>query len=289
MTIDALLNILLAVVVPLLMAALGGILAAKTLPSEVGKLNPEKWLWIASFIFIFLVSVVLGFVQQVRSTAQEKQTETKAHEKELRDSGEIKYMQGQLDSIGKIMSNLSSGSDPKQTAAILKGILPILAATAPDVSLQVLYQNGNLEGKTISIPFRTIRTGPGAPAGYKPEQQFTLSGLSVRNDGTRSSDPLAVSLCFSVEVIPGSVSWAKRATNDASDAEFPYCVPMEQRKENSIVVKSRGGIWDIPAFFGTAEDWNAYQITAQVRITAGGPRPLASTFTINPSQFKLEW
>lgn len=123
MTLDALLSILLAVVVPGLMALIGGVLAARALPSEPGKKNPEMWYWVGGFVFLFLISLVLAFVQQVRNTAQQQAANQKATQAELRSTGEIKYMQGQLDSINKVLSTLSSNSNPQQTIGILKSLM----------------------------------------------------------------------------------------------------------------------------------------------------------------------
>lgn len=124
MTLDALLNILLAVVVPGLMALIGGVLAARALPREIGKKNPEMWYWISGFVFLFLVSIVLAFVREVRSTAQQRAADQKAAQAELRSTGDIKYMQGQLDSINKVLSTLSSNSNPQQAIGILKSLIP---------------------------------------------------------------------------------------------------------------------------------------------------------------------
>jgi len=122
-TLDALLNILLAVVVPGLMALIGGALAARALPTEPGKKNSEMWYWICGFVFLFLVSVVLAFVQQVRSSTQQQLAEEKTAQAELKSTGDIKYMQGQLDTTNKILGIVAANSDPKQTASLLQGLL----------------------------------------------------------------------------------------------------------------------------------------------------------------------
>jgi hypothetical protein len=107
------LNILLAVVVHGLMAVIGGILAAKALPTEPGKKNRETWYWISGFVFRFLVSVGLAFVQQIRSTKQQITTDEKATQAELKSNGEIKYMQGQLDTMNRVLGTVAANSDPK--------------------------------------------------------------------------------------------------------------------------------------------------------------------------------
>jgi hypothetical protein len=122
MALDALLNILIAVVVPGLMAVIGGILAAKALPTEPGKKNREMWYWISGFVVLFLVSVLLAFVQQIRSTTQQLAAEQKAAQAELKSGGDIKYMQGQLDTMNRVLATVAANSDPKTMARLLRGV-----------------------------------------------------------------------------------------------------------------------------------------------------------------------
>jgi hypothetical protein len=77
-------------------------------------------------VLLFLIGVVLSFIQQVRMSTQEQQAEVKAHEKEIRDQGDIKYTQGQLDSINKMLANVisSHASDSQDlTKDLLRGIM----------------------------------------------------------------------------------------------------------------------------------------------------------------------
>jgi hypothetical protein len=121
MTVDALLNIFLSVCVPGLMALIGGILAARALPSKDDKRNPELYLWASGFLLLFVVSLILAFIQQVRITTQQAESVKEVHEKELKSNGDIKYMQGELDSIGNVLK-VSGQGDPATVASILKSI-----------------------------------------------------------------------------------------------------------------------------------------------------------------------
>jgi hypothetical protein len=103
------------------MALIGGILAARALPSKDDKRNPELYFWASGFLVLFIVSLVLAFCQQVRITAQQAVSVKDAHEKELNSEGNIKYMQGELDSIGKVLT-VSGQGDPATVASILKSI-----------------------------------------------------------------------------------------------------------------------------------------------------------------------
>jgi hypothetical protein len=119
MTTDTLLNMAINVILPFLMALGGGILAAKALTSET-----EKRMWIFGFILIFLLCVGLSFVQQVRDTTAKESARAQSQQRDLQSSGEIKYMQGELDSINRVLGTLSSNSNPNQVAAVLKSLMP---------------------------------------------------------------------------------------------------------------------------------------------------------------------
>jgi hypothetical protein len=131
-TLDAVLNIILAVVVPGAMALMGGILAARALQAEPGKKNPEMWYWISGFVFLFVLSIILVFVQQIRLTNKETAAEERAHQSELHSNGEIKYMQGQLETTNRVLGTLATNSDPKQTALLFKALLSATSTPKKD-------------------------------------------------------------------------------------------------------------------------------------------------------------
>jgi hypothetical protein len=157
MTTDALLNIVLSVGVPGLMALLGGVLAARTLPYEAGKRNPEIKIWSSGFVFLFVISVVLAFVQQTRNTTQQQLAAQIAHDKDLIGTGNIRYMQGQLDSINKVLGSLSSQSDPRQIVGILKSmsapLVPTPSAAPQGVEAPAIQRmsNGQLRERVIQF------------------------------------------------------------------------------------------------------------------------------------------
>lgn len=141
MTLDALLAILLNVAIPSLMAVAGGILAIRTYRDAKG---PERWAWVSVFVFLFIVAVVLGFVQQVRLTSQQKDSDEKTAAAELRSSGEIKFMQGQLDSINKVLTAVVSRPGD---AGLAKDLLKALASQASEAS-----KSGNMVSVLLTPP-----------------------------------------------------------------------------------------------------------------------------------------
>jgi hypothetical protein len=131
-TFDSMLEIALAVGIPGLMALIGGALAARALPTEPGKKNLEMWYWISGFMFLFLFSIILAFVQQIRATAKERATEQKTQQVELRSRGEVKYMEGQLDTMNRVLGTLATNSDPKQNALLFKALLSASSTSKRD-------------------------------------------------------------------------------------------------------------------------------------------------------------
>ena len=122
MNVDSLLAFLLTIAIPFLLAAAGGALATRTLPTETKK--GELIGWISAFAGLLVVGVILGVWQQVRITSQQKIDHDLAEADRLRSEGNNKYTQGQLDSINKTLASVinSSGSQGL-TGDLLKGLL----------------------------------------------------------------------------------------------------------------------------------------------------------------------
>lgn len=135
MTTDALLALLLNIVIPTLLAVAGGILAIRTFKDAK---STERWAWIGVFLFLFLVAVILGFIQQVRQTSEQKEADEKANAAELRNEGNIKYMQGQLDSINKVLTTVvSQGGDSGLGKALLKALAAQASAASSHKSISI--------------------------------------------------------------------------------------------------------------------------------------------------------
>jgi hypothetical protein len=131
MTADSLINFFLTVAIPILLAVAGGVLAIRTLPAETN--HRERFGWIAVFFFLGIVGLVLGFIQQVRTTAQEKTLATANHERDVRQEGEVRYTQGELDSINKVLGQVVlAGTSGTQNIAktLLEGAVAASSRTS---------------------------------------------------------------------------------------------------------------------------------------------------------------
>jgi len=89
-------------------------------------LNPPsektKWGYRGAFILMGVVFVGLGVWQFDRTEKESKRLATEHQQEQLRNEGNIKYMQGQLDSVNKLLAGLTANSDPKQIATLLAGM-----------------------------------------------------------------------------------------------------------------------------------------------------------------------
>jgi hypothetical protein len=132
MTTDALLVILLNVAIPSVLAILGGILAARSLPAE--RIRYERWLWTSGFLGLALLAVVLAVIQQVRLTTYRVETDRKANETEGRLRADSKFTQGQLDTMTKVLTTLASTTTKPQDGNMTAAMLKALAATGRSLS-----------------------------------------------------------------------------------------------------------------------------------------------------------
>jgi hypothetical protein len=142
---DGLLALLLNIVIPLFMAVAGGILAIRAW--KEAKL-PERITWITVFLGLFLLAVILGFIQQVRATNQQDAADKKAAATELRMTSDTKYTQGQLDSINKVLTAVISKSGD---AGLTKGVLEALLQASQKANSSQPYTNSQLKAATIDL------------------------------------------------------------------------------------------------------------------------------------------
>lgn len=135
MTTDALLALLLNIIIPSLLAVAGGVLAIRTFRDAK---SAERWAWIGVFLFLFVIAVVLGFIQQIRQTSQQEEVDEKTAAAELRNEGNVKYMQGQLDSINKVLTTVvSQGGDSGLAKTLLKALAAQASAASSHKSISI--------------------------------------------------------------------------------------------------------------------------------------------------------
>ena len=82
----------------------------------------RRYRWI--FGCLGVAFMILSIFQFVRSDGAAKRAEQERHAAELRNEGNFKYQQGQLDTTNKILAEMAKNSDPKQIATALANALP---------------------------------------------------------------------------------------------------------------------------------------------------------------------
>jgi hypothetical protein len=83
--------------------------------------DKTKWWYRAAFIVMGIAFVGLGVWQFDRTDKETKRLAADHQQEQLRNEGDIKYMQGQLDTQNKLLAGVVANSDPKQLAALLRG------------------------------------------------------------------------------------------------------------------------------------------------------------------------
>jgi len=172
MTPDALLAILLNVCIPCLLAVCGGVLAVRALPVSKAR---ERFVWIAVFVGIAVLGIVLAFFQQVRITMQQQMEDRRTAARELQTQSASTYTQGQLDSINKILSVFvanSSGS-PLGDRKVLEALLSA-SASAKEHAQSSSAQN------QASAPLRErLLTFSAELSSCLGEQSWLLPGITA--------------------------------------------------------------------------------------------------------------
>jgi hypothetical protein len=85
--------------------------------------SQAKW-YRGSFIILGLVFIGLNIWQFERAAVETQRLADKHQEEQIRNEGNIKFVQGQLDTMTKALSGLSANSSPQQILSVLKQIRP---------------------------------------------------------------------------------------------------------------------------------------------------------------------
>src|SRR3989442_1781022 len=84
----------------------------------------KKWWYRSIFIVLGISFIGLSVWQFDRLEKKETLAMERHQNEQIRNEGNLKYMQGQLDTINKVLGTLSNTSGLQQTVAILKSLLP---------------------------------------------------------------------------------------------------------------------------------------------------------------------
>lgn len=90
----------------------------------------KKWAFRGAFIILGAIFIAASLWQSDRADRETKQANADHVAEQLRNEGNIKYLQGQLDSQNALLKTLAANSTPKQWAAALKAI-PSVASPVP--------------------------------------------------------------------------------------------------------------------------------------------------------------
>jgi hypothetical protein len=83
--------------------------------------DKNKWFYRGIFILMGIAFVGLSVWQFDRTDKENKRLAAAHQQEQVRNEGNIKYMEGQLDTQSKLLGMVVANSDPKQLAALLRG------------------------------------------------------------------------------------------------------------------------------------------------------------------------
>jgi hypothetical protein len=81
-----------------------------------------KWLYRIAFGTLGLAFIILSIWQTNRNTQSQQRQQDQHTQEQIRNEGNLKYVQGQLDTTNQLLARLTANSDPKQVAALLTGM-----------------------------------------------------------------------------------------------------------------------------------------------------------------------
>ena len=82
-----------------------------------------KWWYRGIFAVLGITFIGLSILQFDRADKENKRQAQEHLQEQVRNEGNLKYMQGQLDSINKVLGTLSSNANSSQTAAIFRSLI----------------------------------------------------------------------------------------------------------------------------------------------------------------------
>jgi len=150
-------------------------------PTEEHK--QRKWVYRGLFVFLGLAFIALNGWQFVRNDQAEQRRQDDHTQEQIRNEGDLKYMQGQLDSMNKVLGNLSANSDPRQVVSALRSVLLTAQNERP-----ALQKMSNKKLRDVVIAFANQLRGLNARYGRQEEAssaQWMQDGSNIRHGATQ--------------------------------------------------------------------------------------------------------
>jgi hypothetical protein len=214
-------DIVLAILVPLVASALGWVGVEMSLTPQEGLTHRTRRNYRIAMLLLVLAAVVLSIWQTTRNIGQQNQEKEASQKREGELSNKVSEQGGKLDAIAHfeqqflafVSASRSAGTPDAASKAYEAMALTVLrmaqpAASQPDAHLVILYQDGELNGRTISIP---------APSNVSPIA-IQLSEFRFKNNGGHVTAGVSARLYLSKTVSSTSI-WQPTLSDDP---DFPF-------------------------------------------------------------------
>ncbi len=118
----------------------------------------------------------LSYMQSDRADRAAREMARQHQEEQIRTEGEVKYTQGQLDSVSKVLGILASNSDPKQVAIALRSVVPVVVQPHNVETRFSRFSNSQLRDMAIRLAQQIRAVGQNA---LQSEMNGTAKGNSL--------------------------------------------------------------------------------------------------------------
>lgn len=140
--------------------------------------NPKtKWWYRGAFIIMGLSFIALSTWQFDRADKENKRLSYERQQEQVRSEGNTKYMQGQLDSMSKMLGTLATNSTPAQIVAAVKGVLPRGAKVEPIKADELRVVQENIPSSHDDAPF-------GIKVTIQPDKEIAQVTFELTCDST---------------------------------------------------------------------------------------------------------
>ena len=88
------------------------------------KASDRKWSYRIAFGLLGMTFIALSYMQSERADRYSRELVSKHQEEQIRNEGNIKFVEGQLETMTAVLHGLAGTSDPKQIVAALMAVIP---------------------------------------------------------------------------------------------------------------------------------------------------------------------
>jgi hypothetical protein len=237
-------------------------------------LSPAKLFWYrATFMIVTGIAIGLNVWQTARNSAQQQQTQRDALKTQGDLSNQLSNANGKLDSISHFEQQFlafasqqrsatpdaAMGANEAMALAVIKMAQTSSAPLPPDAHIQISYENGNLDKRTITLA---------------NSLSVQLSEFHLKNSGGRVTGAVSARLYFSKQIATAGF-WQPTPSDEQG---FPVAFYISGGLASILINPQE--TWNLAQFQGTLPQAPADPISAKLKIFYGARNPEEAEFAI---------